>query len=213
MPAPNDALRSRRPIRSATADRHDGTVVGAPASRPDDRGHRHVIRLELGDLAELFNSMDPSPFVDRDLDDDAEEFIVGSARELQSCPLKLRIYLQQWPDEDPQPLVAQAVHNYFAHREHLTELEFKRLMRVGRTSLVIGLVFLAACLVVIRALPSNSASAWAGVLKESLTIAGWVAMWRPMQIYLYDWWPLRQTAGVYRRLSRMPVEVARHATT
>jgi hypothetical protein len=157
--------------------------------------------------------MDPSPFVDRDLDDEAEEFIVGSARELPSGPLKLRIYLQHWPEEDPQVLVTQAVHNYFAHREHLADLEFSQLMRVGRTSLVIGLLFLAACLIAIRALPSTGAGAWAGVLKESLTIAGWVAMWRPMQIYLYDWWPLRQTARLHRRLSHMPVEVTRHATT
>jgi hypothetical protein len=32
-----------------------------------------------------------------------------------------------------------------------------------------------------------------------------------MQIYLYDWWPLRQTGRIYARLSRMPVEVTQHA--
>jgi hypothetical protein len=47
----------------------------------------------------------------------------------------------------------------------------------------------------------------ANVLQESLTIAGRVAMWRPMQIYLYDWWPLRRRARIYERLSHMPVEV------
>ena len=46
-------------------------------------------------------------------------------------------------------------------------------------------------------------------LRESLTIAGWVAMWRPMQIYLYDWWPLRRRGQLYGKLSRIPVEVVR----
>ena len=34
-----------------------------------------------------------------------------------------------------------------------------------------------------------------------------VAMWRPMQIYLYDWWPLLRRSRIYAKLSHMPVEV------
>jgi hypothetical protein len=176
-----------------------------------DQGHPHVIRLELREMSQLFNSMDPSPFIDKDLDDDAEEFIVSWAREFPpGVPLKLRIYLEKWPVEDPNELIRQAVHNYFAQRANLTRSEFRRLMRQGRMNLLIGLVFLAACLIVIRTLLSGETSAWAGVLRESVTIAGWVAMWRPMQIYLYDWWPLLQTGRIYARLSHMPVEVTQH---
>ncbi|MEP6496077.1 MAG: hypothetical protein ABJF01_25595 [bacterium] len=162
-------------------------------------------------MKQLFNSMDPSPFIERDLDDDAEEFIVSWAQEFPpGASLSLRIYLEQWPPKDPKALITQAVHNHFAHRADLTTLKFRRLMKQGRTSLLIGLVFLATCLVVIRTLLSGETGAWAGVLRESLTIAGWVAMWRPMQIYLYDWWPLRQTGRIYVKLSHMPVEVTQH---
>jgi hypothetical protein len=52
---------------------------------------------------------------------------------------------------------------------------------------------------------------WALVARESLTIAGWVAMWRPMQIYLYDWWPLLRRGWIYAKLSHMPVEVLQKA--
>jgi len=34
-----------------------------------------------------------------------------------------------------------------------------------------------------------------------------VAMWRPMEIYLYDWWPLRRRSKIFAKLSHMPVEV------
>ena len=173
-----------------------------------DPGKAHSIELELRDTSQLFNSMDPSPFVEKDLDRDADEFIMSWAQEFPpGAPVKLRIYLEQWPTEDPNALVRQAVHNYFAHRATLTALEFSRLMKRGRTSLLIGLVFLAACLIVIRTLVPGETGTWAGMLRESLTIAGWVAMWRPMQIYLYDWWPLRQRGGIYTKLSQMPVEV------
>ena len=43
-----------------------GTIV-------KDRGHPDIIRLKLRDMKQLFNSMDPSPFIEKDLDDDAED--------------------------------------------------------------------------------------------------------------------------------------------
>lgn len=186
-----------------------------PPSSPDpvavDHGHAHSIKLKLHDVNQLFNSMDPSPFIEKDLDDDAEEFIVGWAQEFPAdARVKLRLYLEQWPAEDPKELIQQAVHNHFAHRAELTNLEFRRLMKQGRTTLLIGVIFLSACLVVSQTLLHGEASTWAGILRESLTIAGWVAMWRPMQTYLYDWWPLRRRGRIYTKLSHMPVEVVPH---
>jgi hypothetical protein len=80
-------------------------------------------------------------------------------------------------------------------------------MKQGRTSLFIGLVFLATCLVITKTLLRGEAGTWAAVLRESLSIAGWVAMWRPMEIYLYDWWPLRLRRTSYLKLSNMPVDI------
>jgi hypothetical protein len=45
----------------------------------------------------------------------------------------------------------------------------------------------------------------AEIVKESFTIGGWVAMWRPLEIYLYDWWPLRDEWRLLERLARMKV--------
>ena len=174
------------------------------------RGHPHTISLKLHDISQLFNSMDPSPFIEKDLDDDAEEFIVSWAQEFPpGAPVRLCIYLDQWPAEDPEELIRTAVHNYFAHRAQISDLEFKRLLKQGRTSLVIGLLFLAACLLLSRMLLGNDAGTWAAVVRESLTIAGWVAMWRPMEIYLYEWWPLLRRSRIYAKLSHMPVELHR----
>ena len=130
----------------------------------------------------------------------AEEFPLDA-------PVKLRVHLEQWPAGDPKQVIQQAVHNHFAHRAELTRLEFRVLMRQGRITLAIGLSCLATCLLISKALLHGEAGTWAGVLRESLTIAGWVAMWRPMETYLYDWWPLRRRARIYSKLSHMPVEV------
>ena len=80
-------------------------------------------------------------------------------------------------------------------------------MKQGRTTLIIGLLFLAACLLTSKMLLARETGAWVFLLQEGLTIAGWVAMWRPMQLYLYDWWPVRQEGRIYEKLSKMPIEV------
>lgn len=179
------------------------------AQAAEDEKLTRTIELEVREPRQLFNSMDPSPFRERDLDPNAEAFIEGWAQEFHAdVPLTLRVYLEQWPAEDPTALIRDAVHNYFAYRAQQDALEFRRLMQQGRTSLAIGLVFLACCLVAIKTLAGSSTDTWAGVVREGLTIAGWVAMWRPMQIYLYDWWPIRRRARTHAKLSLMPVEVA-----
>ena len=89
----------------------------------------------------------------------------------------MSIYLDQWPAEDPKEMISTAVHNHFAHRAKITDLEFKRLLKQGRTSLLIGLLFLAARLLLSKMLLGKEAGTWAAAVRESLTIAGWVAMW------------------------------------
>ena len=157
--------------------------------------------------------MDPSPFPEKDLDDDAEEFIVSWAQELpRKDPISLLVHLNKLPAvNDIQRNVETSVRHYFAYRAKLNSLEFRHLLRRGRISLVIGLAFLGACLVTSQLLLRNSESTLANVLRESLTIGGWVAMWRPMEIFLYEWWPLRSMGRLFEKLSHMHVEVRKRA--
>jgi hypothetical protein len=168
----------------------------------------HRIEVFVDRIEQLFNSMDPSPFHERDLDDDAEEFIVGWAREFpRRDPVSLVVHVNQLPEHgDAQHLLETAVHNYFAYRAKLNRLEFRYLLKQGRTSLIIGLAFLTACMLTSQLL-RHRAGTLPIVLREGLIIAGWVAMWRPMEIFLYEWWPLLRRGRLYEKLSRMRVEV------
>ena len=168
-----------------------------------------LIEVRVREVAQLFNSMDPSPFHERDLDADAEEFIISWALEHPSAArLKLVVHLARTPAEgDPTEMIRQAVHHYFAYRARLNWLEFKQMMRQGRTSLIVGFAFLAVCFVTGQFVGRLGAHTWRELTREGLTIIGWVAMWRPLQIYLYDWWPLRRRGAIFRKLSVMDVEV------
>ena len=177
------------------------------SAEPPD-GIRHI-ELSLRDVHQLFNTMDPSPFHEKDLDDDAAEFILSWAEEFHRPePVDLIIHLETLPEGiDPRQMAEDSVRNYFAYRARLNRLDFKRLMKQGRMTLVVGLSFMAACFAVIELFGAKDLSTVPGFFKEGLTIAGWVAMWRPLEIYLYEWWPLRRRGQVLDKLSRMSVHI------
>ena len=167
------------------------------------------IELNLSRLSQLFNSLDPSPFRERDLDLDAEEYIVGSAEEIpRQRPLRLVIHLpaDQIPDVGAADF-NEAIHHYFAYRETNERRRLRLLCRDGRMVFVAGVLFLFACMLLRGLLRTVSEGAVLEILDEGLLIIGWVAMWRPLEIFLYDWVPIRRRCRVFAKLSSMPVVV------
>src|SRR5579862_6863365 len=96
-----------------------------------------VIEVHLGELKQLFNAIDPSPFRDKDLDPKAEEFIVGWAKDLpRDATLALVVDLDReagLPDE--AAVLRDAIHEFFSQRSQANRQRLRELLRVGRTSL------------------------------------------------------------------------------
>ncbi len=167
------------------------------------------IEINLSRLSQLFNSLDPSPFHERDLDQDAEDYIVGSAEEiLRQRPLNLVIHLPA--DQLPQtgaPDLGEAIRNYFAYRETHERRRLRLLFRDGRIALVTGLAFLFCCVLLRELAFSFGRGTVSNIIGEGMLILGWVAMWRPLQIFLYEWVPIRRRCRILGKLSKMPVIV------
>jgi hypothetical protein len=169
------------------------------------------IEVRVTELKQLFNAMDPAPFRRRDLDPDAEDFIVGWAREIPTdVPLALIVHLDRPAGLPEEPAVLrEAIREFFSERAVASRRRLRQLFRRGRTSLAIGVTFLATSLligdVVARLLGDRRIGE---IIRESFLIGGWVAMWRPLEVFLYDWWPIRADARLADRLSAMPVRIA-----
>lgn len=173
---------------------------------------RHVIQVHVAELRQLFNSMDPTPFDDRDLDPAAEAFIVEWARELpRHAPPSLCIHVDALPDDiHRKQALVDSIQGYFQNRAHSSRRQLRHLFQRGRTSLLIGLGFLFAALLASEMLADLAhPTRVTNVLRETLSIGGWVAMWRPLEIFLYDWWPIRADIHLFERLGRMPVDLRR----
>jgi hypothetical protein len=168
-----------------------------------------VIEIRVAELRQLFNAIDPSPFRERDLDPRAEEFIVEWARDLpRDASLALRVHLERAAGRaDEAALLGEAIHQYFTVRAAGSRRSLRELFRRGRISLLIALGFLGASLTLSDLIGNASDSGLAAVLREGFIIGGWVAMWRPLEVFLYDWWPILGEIRLLGRLSAMPVRI------
>ena len=169
-----------------------------------------LIEVHVSDLKQLFDSLDPTPFHQRDLDPKAETFITGWAREVHAnSPLGLLVHVdRQATSPNATEIVHGAVRDHFGRRAEETRRGLRQLFRNGRISLLIGLAVVAGSVVVgdlVETMLSNTR--FGSIIRESLLIGGWVAMWRPLEIFLYDWWPVRAEARLFDRLSEMIVRV------
>jgi hypothetical protein len=169
-----------------------------------------IIEVRVNELRQLFNAIDPSPFRERDLDPRAEEFIVDWGRDHPAdAPLALVVHLDRTAGPPEEAIMLRdAVREFFTQRAAGSRRRLRELFRRGRISLVIALAFLTASIAVGDALASYfSGSRLADVLREGFLIGGWVAMWRPLEVFLYDWWPIRADTRLFERLSAMPVRI------
>jgi hypothetical protein len=170
----------------------------------------NVIEIQIEEIAQLFHTLDPFPFREKDLSKDAEEFIVSWAIELPTDqPIRIVVHLPQAQFFKPEAGdLGTALTKYFAYRVRVTALELNELFRVGRRALGIGLGVLSFCVVAGQTAAASLTPRPIGrVIQESLMIF-WVG--RELEAdgnFLYDWWPIVRRHNLYRRLSAADVEL------
>ena len=174
-----------------------------------------VVELRVRELRQLFDAMDPSPLREQDLVRSAEDFILESVKQLHgAAAVTLRVHVGDNPSAADREIATAAIHSHFARRAVHFRRTLRDLLRDGWASLAIGLTFLIVVFalgqLVVRWLGET---AWTTLLRESLLIGGWVAMWRPLEIFLYDWWPIGRERRLAERLSRTNVEILPNAAS
>lgn len=169
-----------------------------------------LIELRLQSLEQLFDPFDPFPIPTRDLSRTAEEFVVGWAREFQrDAKLCIRVYLPReavvGADVDG---LRSAIASHFLYRARRTRSDMREQIRIAQLSLLVGVCVLGACIGIRQGLREMASSnTIAGFVSEGAAIVGWVANWRPIEILLFEWWPLARRRRLFERLAAAPVEV------
>lgn len=175
-------------------------------AKSNRENHRGIIEVRVNAPDDLFNAFDPSPLIGRDLDDEVEAYIVESALELPQRAYKLIIHIAEPdPDNVGHEAIASAICAYFAYRRENQARRLRLLLRDGRQSLIVGLGFLALCWWLGFLAKGLVIEPIRDFLREGLLIIGWVAIWRPAEIFLYDWRPMRRQLETRDALASMEI--------
>ena len=169
---------------------------------------RHFsVEIRIRKLKQLFNSFDPSPFIEKDLDDKAFEYIVSSVKEHNlKDEGRIVIHLPKREKKKvPEENVISAIKHNLEFRKKLEERDIKRKLVEGQKSMTVGLTFLAICLFLRQLILSFEPNLFLDVFSEGLLIVGWVAMWKPISNILYDWVPLKKDIHVFEKIHDMPI--------
>lgn len=156
------------------------------------------IDVKVQRIEQLFDNRDPAPFRERDLDPDVAEYLLGACADLSSQPdLAIVFWLEQ-----PAPSV-ELEHAFQAHFEDAIARLHRRRRRERRTGtvmLLLGIVLLVVLVSLGRLLGASVPGSVGAVLEEGLVIASWVVLWRPVEILIYGWIPLRHERQLIERL-------------
>lgn len=172
----------------------------------------YSIDLQFHDFRQLYDGRDPAPFDERALDESLVRYILLSAEEIpRHEKMKLTLFGPSTGGSDVQyQAFREAVHQYFSHEARKTKNEMSQLFHQGRAALFLGLVFLAMCSGLAFQIGTD-ASILRRAAAEGLIVLGWVALWRPLNIFLYEWWPFRRRQKVFEALAKIPIDVT-HGT-
>jgi hypothetical protein len=164
-----------------------------------------TVNIHVREVSQLFNSLDPSPFWDRDLDRQAAEFIEEEFSErLAAETWNLCIHAHDGGSSGPD--LQSALENYYGRMASSARRALREHFWSGQWTLVAGVVvFLLA--MALRSMLGGLLGRLPQILDEGLIILAWLALWRPAEMLLYGWVPLRRRQKLYERLARIRVSV------
>lgn len=160
-------------------------------SRYRQEGGSSCVDIRVKTMRQLFDWRDPAPFRERDIDDDVVEYILGAIEELpRSARLKIVVWVADAEAGDlPPEEIVKAFRDHFAWQRERIDHGLREHVRRAQFVLALGLVVLGVFLTLAELTSYLGPGRGREVLREGLVIIGWVAMWRPLEALLYDWWP------------------------
>lgn len=168
-----------------------------------------LIEIKLSSIMQIFNSFDPAPFHEKELDTAAEHYIVDTVRDFSvKTKFKIIIYLpKELAESEQAQKIRPAIQHHFEYRAMTADRKYRSHFRHGRSTMLIGLSFLTIALVARQMVSHLNNQLLAQIFADALLIIGWAAMWEPITVMLYELWPILQTKKVYQKISGMEIDI------
>jgi hypothetical protein len=165
-----------------------------------------VLELSVNSLSELIDTSRPTCLGKRHLHEDiAAHLLEEVAAAPRHAPVKLNLMLPA--DEVARATdIATAIRTYFDNCCNDEQRQINAILRNGRIALMIALTLLLLVNGLGASIRATFSGRFAGALADGLEIFGWVAMWKPAELLLYEWVPVLRKKKLLARLATMEIE-------
>lgn len=169
------------------------------------------ITVKLDNIRHLFQKPEFDPFIVQNSSSSGIDQIVSKLKP-KSLTRKVRTTIllpAHELSENVEQLTSEALHRYCSAKIDRIANDLASLRGQGIRALQRGLVFLAVCLVVSTLFDGleNLPGLLRRFLSEGFLIAGWVSLWHPIELLLYDWGPYWRKKQIYERIEDMELKV------
>ncbi len=182
---------------------------------PRPLSHRHrsthhesaaTVSIHVRHLAQMFNSLDPSPFWDRDLDREAASFIEEEFSEKRSARVwHLHVHASEGAELATD--LQAALEHYYERLAASARRRLREQLKLGQLALLGGVGIFLLSMTAQRFLARAFQGDTPRMLDEGLIILAWLALWRPAESLVYEWVPLYRHRRLYERLTAIRVSV------
>ncbi len=166
-----------------------------------------TVSMHVRQLLQLFNSLDPAPFWDRDLDPAAATFIEQEFSDRR----RDRHWVLEVTTAETGELsardVQQAIKVYYERMAMSASKRLREKLWIGQWALLVGVGVFVLCMVTLQSLQQRYAQRAPQLLAEGLVVLAWVAIWIPVEQLFYDLAPLLRERRFFRRLSLVRVHL------
>jgi hypothetical protein len=165
-----------------------------------------LIDIAVKNTKDIYQQFGHSPLRSNILSRDFEDYILSS---IKSCSLdeniELAIFMPRSLEEGD--LIIPVIHKHFEDREKQNSLQLKQEFKQWTVNMVIGVLFLVLCLILVQILEVFSYINIIKIIKESLLIVGWVALWEPVTFILFGWRNIKRDTLIYKKLAHIPISI------
>jgi hypothetical protein len=169
-----------------------------------------LIEIRQESPEQFLHSLDPLPARNSNLEPDIADYVIDRAADLPAgADLEIVVHLRDYePSQEKEAAMTRIFHAYFQARADLEMKRKRQSFSDGRQNLMIGIFAWCLCLLTLWLLNylGGEASLWRFV-RESIVVIGWVLVWKPAEIFLYDWKPFERRKKFVLRLSQAAVKM------
>jgi hypothetical protein len=138
------------------------------------------------------------------LNKEFEDYIFNSAKNF-SLDKKIKLIIHIPKEEKDTDLIKHTIHKHFAYKAKEISLHLNQQFYQWIINMIIGILFLVLCLILVEVLEVFSHINIIKIIKESLLIIGWVALWEPVSFILFGWRAKKRDKLFCKKLSSIAI--------